>query len=232
MATSVFSEAYVRGRIVDWRDAGHTAAAVTGNELLFRCGIVSDVLTMVGVAVLVWALHVVLSPVQRSTAILATLLRVVETSVSSVAIAGSLVALRVFLGVAYLRDLEPSRAASLGQLFLSLQGTGFRIAFVFLGAGSAVFCHLWRKSGYIPRFMATWGLAASVLLSLGALAPVLFPALGRYGMATMLPLGIFEVGLGAWLLVKGLRPAPSTAGPSESGTPQPSPLSDRFEGNL
>ena len=80
-----------------------------------------------------------------------------------------------------------------------------RIAFVFLGLGSTVFSYLWFKSRYIPRALAAWGIFSSLVLAIVSLAIMVFPGLAAVGLAYMMPMGIYEVGLGLWLLFKGLR---------------------------
>ena len=67
------------------------------------------------------------------------------------------------------------------------------------------FSYLWLRSRYIPRALAVWGIFASLALAFVELAILLFPGLAAgVGMAFMAPMGIYEVGLGLWLLIKGL----------------------------
>ena len=80
--------------------------------------------------------------------------------------------------------------------------------FVLLGLGSAVFAWLFYKSRYIPRLLAGWGVFASLLLSLYAFTVIVFPKAAALQILPMLPMGIYEVGLGFWLLVKGAKLAP------------------------
>ena len=43
-------------------------------------------------------------------------------------------------------------------------------------------------------------------MAVATLAIILFPRLGSVlGLAYMAPLGIYEVGLGLWLLIRGIR---------------------------
>jgi hypothetical protein len=76
---------------------------------------------------------------------------------------------------------------------------------VFLGLGSTVFSYLWLKSRYVPRVIAGWGIFASLVLAFGTIAVMLFPRLSAMGMAHMAPMFFYEVGLGLWLVVKGIR---------------------------
>jgi hypothetical protein len=54
--------------------------------------------------------------------------------------------------------------------------------------------------------LAAWGIFASLLLTIATLATMVFPILWeRVGMAYMMPMGLYEVGLGLWLLIKGIQ---------------------------
>ncbi len=69
-----------------------------------------------------------------------------------------------------------------------------------------VFTYLWLKSRYIPRGLAAWGIFSSLALAIGILALMVFPGLASVvGPAYWLPIFIFEVTLGFWLLVKRIR---------------------------
>jgi hypothetical protein len=82
------------------------------------------------------------------------------------------------------------------------------VGFILLGLGSTVFAYLLLKSRYVPKALAAWGIFSSLLLAVGTLAIMVFPGLGAVGLAYMMPMGIYEVGPGLWLLIKGIR-APS-----------------------
>jgi len=88
------------------------------------------------------------------------------------------------------------------------QGQGMIIGFILLGFGSAVFAYLLLRSRYVPKAFAVLGVFSSLLLALGSLAIIVFPGLGVIGMSYMMPMGLYEVGLGFWLLIKGIK-APS-----------------------
>src|SRR6185295_7461535 len=100
-------------------------------------------------------------------------------------------------------SLEASQLHSLAQLALGVQGAGMNTGFILLGLGSAVFAYLLFKSRYIPRLLAGWGVFSSLLLAAYALSIIVFPKAGALQLIPMLPMGIYEVSLGVWLLLKG-----------------------------
>jgi uncharacterized protein DUF4386 len=205
MATAMFSQLYVHGRLIVRGDAVSTARNIAASERLFRIGIASDLITVVGVVILVWALYVVLRPIHRNLALLAAFLRLTENAIAAAAALNAFIALRFLNGTThYLEVFEKEQLQALSQVFLGMQGSGLGIAFVFLGAGSAVFSYVWLKSCYIPRALALWGIFSSSVMALVTLAVMVFPGLSVLGLTYMAPMFFYEVGLGLWLLVKGL----------------------------
>ena len=217
MATGVFGESFVRGRLIV-ADATKTAANIVGAERLFRLSIAGDLITYAGVIVLMWALYVLLRPVDRNLALLAVLFRLAETAVLCAATVNSLVALRLLSGAEYLKTFSAAQLSSLARLAISAQGLGMSVGFVLLGLGSAVFAYLLFQSRYVPRALAAWGIFSSLVLATVTLAILMFPDLGNVlGLAYMAPMGIYEVCLGLWLLIKGIQAPPT---PNSSASPR------------
>ena len=160
---------------------------------------------------LIWALYVLLRPVGRSLALLAVLMRLVEVAIHYVAMVFSLGALMLLSGAEYLTPFEPGQLHSLARVALSTQGAGLNLGFVLLGLGSAVFAYLLLRASYVPRALAAWGVFSSLLLTTSAITVILFPAVGPFVLATMIPMFLYEVALGFWLLLKGAKTRSSPA---------------------
>ena len=205
MATGVFGF-YAHGRLMAPGDAVQTAKNIAASETFFRIGTVSDVMTAVLVVTLAWALYVVLRPIDRNLALLAAFFRVAENAIAAAVISNDFLALRLLSSAMYSRGFDTEELQVLARLFVGGQPAGLQIAFVFVGFGSAVFSVLWWKSRYIPRALAGLGIVASLLLALVTLIVIVLPDLGNtLGLSYMMPMGVYEVGLGLWLLIKGLR---------------------------
>lgn len=205
MATGIFGEVIARDRLVVRADAARTAENIVAGEQLLRFGIVADLITYILVLVLTWALYILLRPVNRNLALLGAFFRLSELAVLCLATVNSLVILRLVSGAEYLKSFAPAQLQSLVMLAYTTQGLGMSIGFLLLGLGTAIFAWLLLKSGYVPKALALLGLVGALLLSIGTLAIILVPALSAMRMAYMLPLGLYEVGLGFWLLLKGIR---------------------------
>jgi hypothetical protein len=205
MAISIFGES-VRGRLILPQDAVQTASNIAGSEALFRLSIVGDLIIYVCDIILFWGLYVILKRVNRDIALLAAFFRLVETAILGVTTLTAFIALRLLSGADYLRVVDTAQLQALARGFLSVYGIGLSVGFVFLALGSAVFSYLWLKSRYVPRGLAWLGIFGSLLLAIMSLVTMVFPVVwDRVGMLYMMPMGLYEVGLGLWLLIKGLR---------------------------
>lgn len=211
MATGIFGEVFARGRLVVRGDPARTAENIVASEQLFRVSIVTDLITYILVMVLTWALYVLLRPVNRHLALLAAFFRLSELAVLCIATVNSLVILRLLSGAEYLKSFEAGQLQSLAMLAYHTQGQGMLVGFVLLGFGSAIFAYLLLKSGYVPKALPMLGIFGALLLALGTMAIFIFPVLGRAGMAYMMPMGLYEVSVGLWLLFKGLPSSPAPA---------------------
>lgn len=209
MATSIVGFS-LRGPLLVRGDAVQTARNIAASQRLYRISIVSDLLTVVGVIVLLWALYVVLKPVNRNVALLAAFFRLAENFILAIITLSAFAVLALLNGADYLHAFDAKQLQALVYtLALGVHGAGFNIGFVFLGLGSTVFSYLWLKSRYIPRALAAWGIFSSALMAIVTLSIMVFPGLAALGLTYMMPMGLYEIGLGLWLLVKGIR-APST----------------------
>src|SRR5439155_22002458 len=200
----LFAEFYVRfpSSLVVSGDAAKTASNIITNERLYRIGIANNIITFAIDVVLIWALYVLLRPVNRYLALLAVFFRLIETTIACVAIITSYVAMQ------FISDADPLKAFDSEQLqALSIMHSTYALTFVvvaiFLGLGSTIFNYLLFKSRYIPRALAAWGIFASFLLLISQFAIVIFPEVEKtiipacYG-----PIAIDEIALGFWLLFK------------------------------
>jgi len=205
MATGLFAEFYVHfpSTLVVSGDAAKTASNIMANERLYRIGIANNIITFAIDVALIWALYILLKPVNRNLALLAVFFRMVETTIACVAIINSYVAMQFVSNAEHLKAFDSNQIQALSILHDTYALT-FIVVAIFLGLGSTVFNYLLFKSRYIPRVLAAWGIFSSLLLLTSQLAIIIFPEVEKtiipacYG-----PIAIDEIALGIWLLVKG-----------------------------
>lgn len=203
---AVFDELYVRGRLIIGNNAAETTRNIMAHERLFRLGIATDLIEIASMVVLLTALYVILRAVNQNLALLGAFWRLMEAAICVVMTLSSFDVLRVLSGADYLRVFEPDRLQALARIYIGTHGAGYNVAEMFLGLGSTVFGYLWFKSRYIPRVLAVWGVFSSLLVATCTFASVIFPTFQDISFPVCyLPIAIFELTMGFWLLIKGLR---------------------------
>lgn len=212
MVTAIFAEIYIPSKLIVSGNVAETARNIMASERLFRISIAFDLITFAGDVVLIIALYTLLKPINQNLALLAAFWRLVETAILVVVTVTSIVVLLLLSGADYLQAFSTDQLQALARLSISLHTAGFNIGGIFLGLGSTVFSYLLFKSKYIPRTLAGWGIFASLLLLISFFAILVFPNLaGVLTPACYVPIFIFEVTVGLWLLVKGVRPSGVTS---------------------
>lgn len=209
---AIFAEFYVSGQLIDYNNAAVTARNIIAHPTLFRLGIASNLLVWLGDVVLIAALYVILERVNRNLALAAVFFRLVETAILVVATLNDFAVLRILSGAEYLQPFEADRLHGLARLAISAHSDAYRIGLLFFGIGSSVFAYVWLKSEYIPRALAIWGLFASVLVAASISVFVVFPDVAKVVTVAYYagPIFLFELGLGLWLLLKGIGPSLTT----------------------
>jgi hypothetical protein len=159
--------------------------------------------SVVGLAV---ALYIVLKPVSKNLSLLAMCWRLGEAILGGVTV---LVSATIFLLVSSREQLtvfNPEQLQVLVGLFLNVRSAGLTVIIVFLCLGTIVFCYLFYKSRYIPRWLAIWGILAFSLMLIRSFAGIL--ALNDSLMVFGVPAILFEIFIGLWLLFKGIDVKP------------------------
>ena len=206
---AIFAEFYVRAQLVAFDDAAQTARNIMEHERLFRLGTASNPFVFALDVVLIIGLFVVLMPVNRSLALLATGWGLIETATLVVVTLSDFDVLRILSGADYLHAFEANRLQALARLSVSAHADVYNVGLVLAGLRSTVFCCLWFKSCFIPRALAAWGIAASFLMGGFAVSFIIFPELARVIPVEIFggPIFFFEPTMGCWLLLKGLPPS-------------------------
>jgi len=199
-------------------DAAETARNIMAHETLFRINIACNLIYVVNVVVLLTALYVILKPVNRNLALVATFCRLVLALMWAVTALNALGALRLLGNAAYLPVFKADQLQTLARLHLSSSYDAYYIGLPFWGLASMVCSYLWFKSKYVPSALAAFGVISSAWCVICAFVFIVFPRFDATVNAYWfdMPMVIFEMALGGWLLFKGLSPS-GLAGPDGAG---------------
>ncbi len=208
MAIVVFANYGISFRLSVPGNAAETARNIMAHETLFRLNIVCNLIYLVNVVVLLTSLYVILKPVNRNLALVATFCRLVVALMWGVTALNMLGALRLLAGGTYL-SFEADQLQTLARLHLDAGYDAYYIGLPFWTLASTVCSYLWFKSRYIPRTLAAFGVIASAWCVMCAFAFIVSPNFQNtvHPMWFDMPMVIFEMTLGFWLLFKGLSPS-------------------------
>src|SRR5437667_8842167 len=109
MAIVVFANFGIHERLIVAGNPAATAQNIIAHETLFRIGIACGLIYPVGLVVLLTALYVILKPVNRNLALLATFWRLVYALMWVLMTLNLFEALRLLSGADYLRAFEAER---------------------------------------------------------------------------------------------------------------------------
>jgi hypothetical protein len=209
IATVVAANFGIALRLIVPGDAVRTARNILAHETLFRLNIACDLIYVVSVVVLLAALYVIQKPAGRNLALVAAFLRLVFALMWGAAALDMLTALRLLGDASFLRVIDAGHLQALARVQIAAGFDAYYAGLPFWGLASTACSWLWLKSGYIPRSLAAFGLIASAWCVLCAFAYLVYPG---FANAVDLwwfdvPMQMFEIAVGCWLLFKGVRPS-------------------------
>ncbi|MFI5252991.1 MAG: DUF4386 domain-containing protein [Bacteroidota bacterium] len=208
MAIVVLANYGITFRLIVPGNAVDTARNIMAHETLFRINIACTLIYVVSVVVLLSSLYVVLMPVNRNLALVAAFCRFVLAMMWGATALNTLSALRLLGDAAYLSTFKIDQLQVLARLHIAASFDAYYVGLPFWGLASMVCSYLWFKSRYIPRTLAVFGVISSAWCVICAFAYLISPSFANIiGLSWFdVPMVIFEMALGLWLLFKGLKP--------------------------
>jgi hypothetical protein len=205
MATAVFASV-LRGNLIVPGDSVQTAKNVLASGPWFRLSIASEILCFASVVVLSSVLYALLKPFGRYLALLAALFRVMEAAFFAVVPLASCIVLLLLGGETYLSEFTAKQLSALAMLTFQAQAAAYTLGLILFGLGSTLFAYLFYRSRLIPRVLAGFGVASSLVVLLGSLGIIVLPAYAeRIETFCYEPIFLYEMILGVWLLLRGVR---------------------------
>jgi hypothetical protein len=202
----IFTELFVRNKLMVSGDVTATANNILASQLLWRGSIVGDVILLVCAVAQALLFYVLLRPVNKNLALLAVFFNLVECAIDGVNKLNLIAALFLSGGADYLKAFEPHQLHALAYLSLRLHAYGYAISLIFFGFVCLIFGFLLFRSGYFPKIlgvlMAIAGVSYLTISFTQILAPTyagtIFPVLG-------VPAFLGELSFCLWLIAKGVN---------------------------
>lgn len=214
LATAVFGNFFVRSQMLDSAGPSVSAQNLIDGEVLFRVGLAVELAGLAAIVLLAVSLYTLVKPVDRTLSLLALLWWIGEAAILAVVLTLSFVALVLVNGDKYLIAFGQEHRDALIDLSLRVFYYAYDIGLVFFGLGSTVFSWLLFKGRYIPRLLSGFGIFASLSALIAVFVMTIAPGTtSALGIASVVPIFLYELLAGLWLSVLGAKISPDTTIP-------------------
>ena len=188
--------------------AGGTAAklaSIAGHASDVRAAVLLELLGCFSALVLAVTLYSITRDQDPDLAMLVLVFRAGEGVIGAVSLPRTLE--RLWLATATGADApDPASASALGAILLKLPSWSSTLSASFFAVGSTIFAYLLLRGRIVPSALAWVGVIASILIVIGLPLRLVGILRGPITQLMWLPMLAFEVPLGLWLLIKGVRP--------------------------
>jgi Domain of unknown function (DUF4386) len=180
-----------------------TLVSISENSENLRLSLVLSAVAGITTLVLAAMLYATVQHQDRNLAILALSCRAVEGGLYAVGMFDTL----ALLSLSQSSANDAPSVQVLADLLMNVRWMGTNIGAIFFAAGSTVYCYLLLKARSIPVALAAVGVLGSLLVLVAvpwqtALSHRTFA--GASGLIWV-PIGVFEITAGVWLLMKGAK---------------------------
>lgn len=197
---------YVPSTLIEVGNATATAGNIMNSELLFRFGIISNLICQTSFIFLVLALNRLFKGINEKHAKLMVSLVIIAVPIAFLNEFTQLAVLQLLSGAEYLKVFEPEQLNALAMVFLNLHEQGIFIVEIFWGLWLFPFGFLVIKSGFIPKIFGILLIIGCFAYLIESSTTLLFPQYGDIiSKILILPLSAGEISIMLWLLIKGAR---------------------------
>jgi hypothetical protein len=202
---------YVPSKIIVPGDATATAEHIRASEWLLRICIASELIYPVIAVFLVLALYRLFKPVNENHAKLLVILgALVSVPITFLNVLNEIAALILVSGADFLAAFQKSQLDALALLFLRLHGDGIEIVAIFWGLWLFPFGILVIRSGFIPRILGILLFIAGSGYVVNSFTTLVLPQYGKFVGQFAMVLGILEMPIVFWFIIRGLWPSGKT----------------------
>lgn len=187
-------------------DAATTADNILDSLWLFRGSLVTWIVIVVADITVSITFYLLLEPVSRTLSLVAAALRLVYAAILGAVLVNLYDAFRLLTSAERGAGLDAQQQQTMALSSLDTFATGFLLALVFFGVHLLVLGVLLYRSRYVPRALGVLLVAGGAGYIADSLANLFVADYGGLASAVVLaPAAIGELGLAAWLLVKGVK---------------------------
>lgn len=205
ITTGLFSEVFVRQSLRVSGNALATAQNIQSHQMLFRFGMVADLVNFVVGIPSVLIIYFLFKRINKFLLQLALIFVIIQTAIIAVNLINQITPLLLLGNEAYLNTLQPTQLATLSLLSLNIQAQGYAIGLVFFGFYCLIIGYVIFISHMLPKILGI----LYVISGLGYLINsfTMFLSTGFTNSVfsyVVIPIFIGELSLCLWLLIMGI----------------------------
>jgi hypothetical protein len=205
IVTGIFGIFYVPSQTIVQGDAVATANKILANELVFRTGIINDIISNTIWVFIALVLYRLFKQINERQAKLMVALVLVQIPVVFFMEALNITSLMIFKGE-ILKTFDLIQRQDLAMLFLKINDYGTLTLEMFWGLWLFPFGLLVWKSGFIPRLIGVFLILNSIAYIILSFVSLLFPIYQTLVSQLTMPFLILgEISITLWLLIKGVK---------------------------
>lgn len=201
----IFSEMFVRGRLIVDGDAAVTAHNIMAHEALYRWGFVVELFYLVCNVPLILLFYDLFKIVNRTVALLDACLGLLSTAIEGISLLGHYAPLFFLGGGHHLSAFTPEQLQGAAYVSLELFEYGFAISLVFFGFDCFAMAYLIVRSRFLPRVIGVLLAIEGCCYLANSFANFLAPAMAEKVFPFLAASAVAEISLCLWLLVMGVN---------------------------
>ena len=205
ISTGLFAEVFVRQALKVPGNALATAKHIQSSEMLYRWGLVADLMNFVFGIPCVLIIYFLFKRVNKFLLQIALTFVIIQTAIIAVNLLNQASPLLLLSNDAYLNTFQPNQLATLAQLSLNVQGIGYAIGLVFFGMYCLLVGYVIVKSKMIPSILGILYLISGMGYLINSFTMLLSKDFANPIFTYVaIPIFIGELSLCLWLLIKGV----------------------------
>ena len=187
-------------------DAATTAQNILSNELLFRTGIINDLVSCIIWVFMVLILYRLFKSVNERQAKLLVALVIVQIPVVFFMQGFNITSLMIFKGE-ILKTFELSQRQDIAMLFLKINDYVTLTLETFWGLWLIPLAILTYRSRFLPRFLGVWLIITGIFYLILSFTSIMLPQYKDMVLNSplALPAEVGEVAFMLWLLIRGAK---------------------------
>lgn len=206
IVSGIFSILYVPSELILWDNAAETVQNITSSQLLFKLGILGNLVCFTCFIAVPVVLYRLLRSVNQEQAALMVVFALTSVPISYLNIVNHMDVLALIDNVQYANIHGVDSLNSEVMLLLESFNNGTLVAHVFWGLWLFPFGYLVYQSGFLPKFFGVMLMLGCIGYLIDFLGYFLFEGYGGSLVSDIagIPASVGEIGICLWLLIKGV----------------------------